>query len=103
MNLASCNGQNVTVTLTGVTDTFGQTLPSVSVTFRKLVGDVNGNGAVNASDIAQVKSNSGSPVTAANFRSDVIPNGSINATDISRVKALSGTSLVVPSSPHRDE
>jgi hypothetical protein len=58
-----------------------------------LIGDVNGNGAVNTTDIGQVKAVSGEPVSFANFRADVNPNGSINATDIGQVKAQSGTML----------
>jgi phosphoribosylformimino-5-aminoimidazole carboxamide ribonucleotide (ProFAR) isomerase len=59
-----------------------------------LVGDVTVNGSVTASDVAQVKGQSGQPVTAANFRSDVTASGGIvNASDIGLVKARSGTQL----------
>jgi hypothetical protein len=54
---------------------------------------VNGNGAVNASDVALSKSQSGQVVTAATFRSDVNADGSINAADVSFVKSLAGTGL----------
>jgi hypothetical protein len=57
-----------------------------------LLGDVNGNGSVNATDIAQTKAQAGT-ATAATFRADVVVNGSINATDISVVKASAGTGL----------
>ncbi len=58
-----------------------------------LVGDVNGNGAVNASNIAFAKSRSGQAVDGTTFRADVNANGSINAADVSLVKSLAGSVL----------
>jgi hypothetical protein len=59
-----------------------------------LVGDTNSSGAVNASDIGQVKGQSGQPVTGANFWMDVTTSGgSINASDLALVKSRSGTQL----------
>ena len=55
-----------------------------------LIGDTNGNKAVNASDVAQTKQQSGMSVTSANFRSDVNVSGSITASDIAQVKANTG-------------
>lgn len=66
---------------------------AVSVQVGFLMGDVNGNRVVNASDIGVVKSQSGNAVTAANFRDDVTADGSLNATDISLTKSRSGTGL----------
>jgi hypothetical protein len=60
---------------------------------RVLVGDTTGNGSINASDVTQVKIQSGATVTSANFRQDVNGNGTINASDVSFVKARSGQSL----------
>ena len=66
----------------------------IVIPFRVLLGDTNGNGAVTASDIGQVKSQSGQAVLEANFRSDVTVNGgSINSSDIGLVKSRSGTQL----------
>ena len=48
-----------------------------------LVGDTNGNGTVNASDVSQTKAQTGQAVTASNFRADVTANGVINASDVS--------------------
>jgi hypothetical protein len=58
-----------------------------------LLGDTNGNGAVNASDVSQTKSRSGQTSGGTNFRSDVTTNGSINASDVSLVKLRSGSAL----------
>jgi hypothetical protein len=85
--------QRITVTLTNVTDTFGQVLPSTSVSMDVLAGDVNGNRTVNATDISLTKASSGATANAANFRQDVVVNGTINASDIGLVKSRSGQSL----------
>jgi hypothetical protein len=98
------NGSKVTVNLTGVAN--AQTLRvrlnnvndglragDVDVPFSTLVGDVTGNGIVNASDVAATKSAAGQAVTAENFRADVTPNGSVNASDIGLVKSQSGAAL----------
>ena len=58
-----------------------------------LIGDTTSNGHVNSSDISQTQSQSGVPVTGANFREDVIAEGMINSTDIQDVQAHSGTAL----------
>jgi hypothetical protein len=95
------NGSTVTIPLTNVTN--AQTIQvrvngvngfsNFVIPMSVLVGDTNGNGSVNASDLSQTKAHSGEAVTAANFRTDVNVNGSINATDVSLVKSASGTSL----------
>ena len=85
------NAQLLTVKLSGVKDQFAQVLPDTTVTVRMLAGDVNGNGAVNATDVSQAKSQVGQTVGSANFKSDVNSSGSINATDVSLIKANVGT------------
>ena len=85
--------QQITVTLSNVTDCFGSVLPNTMVSAGMLIGDTTGNRTVNSSDIAQVKAQSGSPVTSANFREDLNVDGVINASDIGLVKSKSGDSL----------
>jgi hypothetical protein len=87
------DAQQITVTLSDVTDVFSQVIPSATVAMKTLVGDTNGNRQVNATDIAQVKAQSGLPVTTANFRQDVTPNGAITASDIGLVKSRSGATV----------
>lgn len=82
------NAQTIQITLNNVNGSTNLTIP-----MRVLVGDVNGNAAVNASDVSLVKASSGQPVDANNFRLDVSADGNINATDISLVKSHSGTGL----------
>lgn len=86
--------QTLTVTLTNVTDTFSQVLPDAAVSVNFLTGDSSGNKLVNATDISQVKSQTGALVTAANFRTDLNANGSINSSDIGLVKARSGNGIL---------
>jgi hypothetical protein len=82
------NAQTINVTLNNVN---GST--NVLIPMRVLIGDVNGNGVVNASDISETKSRLGQTVDATNFRSDVNANGAINSSDVSTVKSLVGTGL----------
>jgi hypothetical protein len=104
VNTVSASGSTVTVNLTGVTNAQrlaisladvndGTGMGCVLIPMSVLIGDTNGNGSVNASDITQTKIQSGAALGAGNFRSDVNVNGSINASDISAVKVRSGTAL----------
>jgi hypothetical protein len=90
------NVQTLTVTLTGVTDQFFQVLPDTPVSVNMLIGDTNGNGAVNATDIAQTKSQVGQTVSTSNFRTDVNASGIINTSDVAIVKSHSGESISAP-------
>jgi hypothetical protein len=85
------NAQTIEVTLFGVT--VGGASGNVIIPMSILLGDVNGNGAVNANDVSQSKSQSGQSVTSANFKSDVNASGNIDATDIAIVKSKAGTGL----------
>jgi hypothetical protein len=85
------NAQTIKVTLQGVTD--GVNTGDLTVPMGMLLGDTNGNASVNASDLTQVKIQSGQAATGSNFRTDVNVNGVINASDITFVKLRSGTAL----------
>ena len=85
------NVQNVTVTLSGVN--YGAAMGETPIRIGVLVGDTNGNGQVNSSDVAQTKAQSGQQITASTFLEDVNGNGVINASDVSLVKSKSGTAL----------
>jgi Dockerin type I domain len=100
----SVSGSQVTVNLTGVTNIQRITVllsnvndgthnGDTSVSMGVLVGDVNGNAAVNASDVSLTKSQVGQAVSGSNFREDVNVNGTISATDVAQVKAKVGTAL----------
>jgi hypothetical protein len=101
---ASVNGAVVTINLTGVTDaqrlgvmlsnvSDGQRTGNVMIPMAILSGDTTANGSVDASDVAQVKSQAGQPVTASSFRNDTTCDGSINSSDVSFVKSKAGAAL----------
>jgi hypothetical protein len=85
------NAQTLTINLLGVTG--GTRSGDVAVPMSVLLGDTNGDGAVNSADITQTKSQSGQFVTLSNFREDVNVDGNLNSADISLVKSKSGTAL----------
>ena len=85
------NIQRITVTLFNAND--GTHMGNVPVSMGVLVGDVNGNAAVNATDVAQTKSQVGQAIGGSNFREDVNANGLINSVDVALVKSKSGTAL----------
>jgi hypothetical protein len=85
------NVQRITVTLFNVND--GTHMSNVPVSMGVLVGDVNGNAVVNASDVSLTKSQVGQVVSSSNFREDVNANGLINSVDVALVKAKVGTAL----------
>ena len=94
LNLIGVSDQeHVTMTMSNVTDNFGQVLPATTVNMNVLTGDTNGNKTVNASDVGQTKNEVGAPVTPANFRADVTLNGSINGSDVGLVRSRTGASL----------
>jgi uncharacterized MnhB-related membrane protein len=66
---------------------------NVPVSMGVLIGDVNGNSVVNASDVSLTKSQVGQAVSGSNFREDVNANGLINSVDVALVKAKVGTAL----------
>lgn len=85
------NAQTISVALFNLND--GVNTTNLVIPMGVLIGDLNANRVVNASDVAQTKAQVGQPVTTSNFRADVNPNGIINASDVIHVKALSGTFL----------
>ncbi len=85
------NAQKITVKIANLTDNaVPANTGTLGVTMGVLVGDTNGNGAVNAGDTTQTKGRSGQPTDATNFRSDVNTDGVINAGDSSAVKSALG-------------
>src|ERR1700682_3933745 len=85
------NVQRITVTLHNVND--GTHMGNVPVSMGVLVGDVNGNAVVNASDVSLTKSQVGQAVSGSNFREDVNANGLINSVDVALVKSDVGHAL----------
>jgi hypothetical protein len=88
-----CNAHYITVQLNNVSD--GTNTINAPVTFGLLVGDVNGNGLVDASDVALIKAQLGT-ACPPKFRTDVTGDGKINASDVALVQSKVGTSLPSP-------
>lgn len=82
--------QKITVSLSGIANDRGQTLPDFAVSMNLLLGDTNGDKAVNAGDALQTRSRAGQTLNGHNFRSDVNLTGSINSGDATVVRARSG-------------
>ena len=83
------DNKRITVSLAGVDGSTTNFAASLGL----LVGDVNNNRTVNASDISGVKAHLNQTVTEANFRFDLNASGSIDAADISAVKSRAGLAL----------
>ncbi len=92
-NGATCNASTVTVTLTNVHDTMGNTLASASASMGILIGDVTGDGTVGNADTAAVNAAKGQQANASNFRDDVTLDGRINNQDVQTVRSYRGTIL----------
>ena len=82
--------QTINVTLNGVNNASDVTTANVVIPMSRLLGDTNGNRAVNATDIVQTKAQAGQPLTSANFRSDIDESGDISSTDVTIIKANTG-------------
>lgn len=95
VNLAApaCNAQDVTVTLTGVSDDQGNTLASAAVTIGLLFGDVDGDRSVTSTDFSLTKADNGQSTDSTNFREDVNTNGRVDRVDGRNVRQQIGTSI----------
>jgi hypothetical protein len=87
------NAQQITITLSNVTDALGQVLPATGVKMKFLSGDANGDGAVNSGDATVTRNRSGETVNDTNLRSDINTDGAINGGDSTIVRNASGTSV----------
>lgn len=83
--LNTTDQEDITLRIDGVNGSNGFRIP-----MGILVGDVNGNGVVNAADVAQDHACSGAGIDQTNFRCDVNANCSLNAGDVSLVKSKLG-------------
>jgi len=99
--MVTVSGNTVTIPLTNVANaqTINVTLYAVNgagnlvIPMSILDGDANGNGTVNASDVALTQSQIDQPLDATSVRSDFNVNGTINASDVSAIKSKVGTGV----------
>jgi Dockerin type I domain len=91
------NVQVITVSLSNVTDSVGDFSPTVAVSMGVLLGDVNGDGQVDSSDLIKVKQQTLQPVNGdpgtSNFREDVNVDGNIDSSDLIITKRQTLTGL----------
>jgi hypothetical protein len=90
------NAQTIQVTLFAVND--GTATNNLTIPMSVLLGDVNGDGNVDGTDVSQTKSKSGSSAAAPGntFREDINLDGFVDGTDVSFVKSRSGGHLPPP-------
>ena len=91
------NARTITVALfgirDGVNDGDGTHMSDVGFRMGVLLGDTNGDRAVNSGDALQTRNRSGQVTNAGNFRSDVNLDGVINSGDALVVRNNSGQGL----------
>ncbi|MBV9008169.1 MAG: hypothetical protein JO354_03235 [Verrucomicrobia bacterium] len=90
------NEQDLTITLTNVTDSAGEESDSISVTMGVLIGAAIGRSPVSSADISFVKAHSGmaaQPGNIGSIRADVTADGVVNSADISLTKSQSGAGI----------
>jgi Dockerin type I domain/WD40-like Beta Propeller Repeat len=98
MNLTGVgNAQRITVSLANATDSAGNSSLAVSGSMGVLIGDVNGDGQVDSSDLILVKQQTLQPVNdnpgTSNFREDVNTDGNIDSSDLIITKQQTLTGL----------
>jgi hypothetical protein len=86
-NGQTCNQQEVTLTLTNVHDTLGNTLASAETSGCFLIGDVNGDGHVGNGDINNIQGHLGQITDGSNFRDDINADGHINNQDVQAARS----------------
>lgn len=75
-----CNAMNITITVDGITDDQGDT-GSATLTYGKLIGDVDGSGVVALADLSAIRAVAPSPVDSGNFRDDLNLDGIVSFED----------------------
>ena len=102
--VASGDGREVAVNLSGVTDaqrlrvtlvgiSDGTNTGDVGVSMGMLLGDTNQDGTVNSGDAQETRNRSGQLVSGGNFRTDVNTDGTINSGDSIIVRGRSGNAI----------
>ena len=74
-------------------DTLGDSSFTISGAMKVLVGDANGDGAVNSADTTIVRNGSGQSVNASNYRADSNLDGVVDSANATMARALSGSGL----------
>jgi prepilin-type N-terminal cleavage/methylation domain-containing protein len=86
--------QRLHIKLDGPINTAGVTINNIEARLKVLVGDLNGNGIVDAGDVQTVQQNTRSAITQLNFLSDINSSGVIDGNDVSAAQTNVGTVLI---------
>jgi hypothetical protein len=87
------NAQVITVSLSNVNDSAGNSSSILSASMGVLLGDVNASGRVDAADVSLVRQQTLQPASSSNFREDVNGSGRIDAADVSITRQQTLTML----------
>ncbi len=88
----NCNAAHITITANGVMDDKSH-LISATLTYGKLIGDVDGSGGVDPRDGHDIRAVAPSRVNSSNFRDDLNLDGRVNARDHMIAKSHRGERL----------
>jgi hypothetical protein len=100
------NGNSVTINLTNVSDVQtvsvtmsgvqqGANVGDIVIPVKFLLGDVNGDSAVNSADATVMRNRSGQLTDANNFRADVNVDGTVNSADATIIRSRSGNGIAI--------
>jgi hypothetical protein len=87
------NAQKLTVTLTSISDTAGNSSPTLAVTMGVLLGDVDASRLVDGNDVSAVQNHTRQSVNNTNYRYDINASGLIDGNDVSITQGQTRTSL----------
>ena len=87
-----CNAAHIAIVANGIVDDQGN-IGYASVTYGKLIGDVDGNGVVDAGDGEAIRAEVPSFADSSNFRDDLNLDGRVNARDHLIAKSHRGGKL----------
>jgi hypothetical protein len=87
-----CNATNITISPGGIADDQGHVI-SASLTYGRLIGDVDGSGVVDVLDGHVIRAVAPSPVDSTNFRDDLNLDGRVNLKDHLMAKSHHGERL----------
>jgi hypothetical protein len=87
------NDQTISIGLTNVYDSAGNSTSVVSTQMDVLLGDVDATKLVDSGDVFLVRQQTGQTVNPSNFREDVNASGLIDSGDVFQTRQQTGTSL----------
>jgi hypothetical protein len=87
------NAQRLTISLSNVSDSAGNSSAILTASMGVLLGDVDASGRVDSTDVFQVRQQTLQNTNSSNFRMDVDESGRIDSTDVFIVRQQTLTSL----------